>query len=220
MMPDTTRMAMVMTLPNQPSAWVSGVSRSVASCSILEMRPSSVRPPVLTTTAVAVPYVTSVPLKAMPVWSPRAASASTAEVDFSTGTDSPVRTASSMRRFLVCSRRRSAETLSPDASMTTSPGTSSDTGMVAVCPALRTVTFCGTISRSASIAWLARSSCTKPMMLLITTTAATTSPSVTLPNATARAEEPMSTQMSGLLICLQRMTRGLSPLTRSMTLGP
>jgi hypothetical protein len=44
---------------------------------------------------------------------------------FSAGTDSPVRAASSIRRLLLSSSRRSAGTLSPDASRTTSPGTSS-----------------------------------------------------------------------------------------------
>ena len=59
---DTAITPNVMYLPISPSFLVSGVSRSTALSSMSEMRPSSVRMPVPTTAAVAVPEVTRVPL--------------------------------------------------------------------------------------------------------------------------------------------------------------
>ena len=61
--------------------------------------------------------------------SPGKAFSATGEVDFSTGSDSPVKADSSMRRFLTSNRRRSAGTLSPDCKKTMSPSESSSAGM-------------------------------------------------------------------------------------------
>ncbi|MDT4837681.1 hypothetical protein FQZ97_714200 [compost metagenome] len=66
--------------------------------------------------------------------SPTVAFSATGPAVFSAGTDSPVRAASSVRRFFTSVRRRSAGTLSPDSSSTTSPGTSSSAGIIRVSP--------------------------------------------------------------------------------------
>ncbi len=160
------------------------------------------------------------PAKAIAVRSPIAASSATGRVDFSTGTDSPVSAASSIRSVFAPIRRRSAGTLSPEASSTTSPGTSSAAGTVVRRPSRITATFSGTMPRRASIARLARNSWRKPIRLLSTTTASTTRPSVTLPTATASSEAASRTQISGLLTCRQSIVRGPSPERRSRTFGP
>jgi hypothetical protein len=59
----------------------------------------------------------------MLVRSARGVSAGSGSVDFSTGTDSPVRADSSTWRLRDFTRRKSAGTLSPDDSSTISPGT-------------------------------------------------------------------------------------------------
>lgn len=78
------------------------------------------------------------PENAIPVPSPTVAFSGAAATDFSTGTDSPVRAASSLVRFLTSTRRRSAGTRSPDSSSTTSPGTSSSAGTRRTAPARTT----------------------------------------------------------------------------------
>ncbi len=107
-------------------------------------------------------------------------------------------------------RRISAGTLSPAASRTTSPGTSSTAGTMVFRPSRMTVAFCGTISERASIARPALNSWMNPIMAFITTTASTTRPSVILPKTTASVPEPSSTQIRGLLICRQRSCSTLS----------
>ena len=87
------------------------------------MRPKPVCMPVRTTTPRAVPSRTIVPINAHE----RSPSA-TASAVFSTGTASPVSTASSHSSSTVSSRRMSAGTMSPTASWSRSPGTSSVTG--------------------------------------------------------------------------------------------
>ena len=87
------------------------------------MRPISVFMPVATTSPSAWPAVTMVPLKAQPVRSPSGASAWDTPTDLSTATDSPVRMASCIRRWLDSINLRSAGTRSPASTNTTSPGT-------------------------------------------------------------------------------------------------
>src|SRR6516165_2931199 len=62
--------------------------------------------------------------------SPTVAFAGTASVPLSAGTDSPVSAASSVRRFLASTSRKSAGILSPDSRVTTSPGTSCSAGIM------------------------------------------------------------------------------------------
>ena len=71
--------------------------------------------------------------------SPIPASAASSTVkSFSTGTDSPVRAASSILRELASSKRRSAGTTSPASRATISPGTNSLESISAMCPSRRT----------------------------------------------------------------------------------
>src|SRR5215212_1195835 len=137
-----------------------------------------------------------------------------------TGNDSPVRAASSICRPLTSTRRASAGTLSPEASATTSPGTISPEETEVHEPSLRTTTSSGTISIRASMARLARYSCTYPMTALSTTTAKTTMESAPLPRSTARVREPRSTYISGSFIWRQRILRAPPREPRARTLGP
>jgi hypothetical protein len=92
-----------------------------------------------------------------------------------TGTLSPVSADSSTSSCTASSRRPSAGMRSPASTATTSPGTSSSVGTVRSSPSRRTRALVTTIDRSASSDASARDSMTKPMMLLRTTTASTTS---------------------------------------------
>ena len=90
---------------------------------------------------------------------------------FSTGTDSPVKAASSIFNEATSIKRRSAGTTSPASSITISPGTRSVDFTELVCPSRKTFAFGVDISRSASIACSALDSCTTPITALIITTA-------------------------------------------------
>ncbi|GEM_PF-4926493 len=106
--------------------------------------------------------------------SPKAASAATAVSSLSQGTDSPVSTASSARRLRAVRMRRSAGTLSPDARMTMSPGTSWSAATSWRSPPRSTVAWCESMWRIASSADSALPSCKKPMIAL----------TITAPNST------------------------------------
>lgn len=71
----------------------------------------------------AVPWVTSVQDQSIERQSPRAASAATGSVSFSTGTDAPVRIASCAASPRASTTRQSAGTLLPASSSRMSPGT-------------------------------------------------------------------------------------------------
>ena len=86
-----------------------------------------------------------------PIW----AFTSTVSSILSTGTDSPVRGASSTRRFLTSQRRMSAGILSPDCSRTTSPGTSSSAGIIRVFPSRRAMASAESMLRIESRAFSA-----------------------------------------------------------------
>ena len=90
---------------------------------------------------------------------------------FSTGTDSPVKAASSIFNELASKRRKSAGTTSPASNRTISPGTNSSLLIVTVWPLRKTLAFGVDISLSASIACSAFASWTTPMIALIMTTA-------------------------------------------------
>jgi hypothetical protein len=110
----------------------------------------------------------------MPCRSPTGASSATGRTDFSTGTDSPVSTASSMRRDRTSISRRSAGTLSPDCKSTTSPGTSCSAGTVMRRPSRSTAAEGDNRFRTASSAASALPSWMKPIRALSTTTATMT----------------------------------------------
>ncbi len=119
--------------------------------------PNSVETPVAMTTPRPRPYVAAVPAYAMFFRSPTGKSgSSSALVCFSTATDSPVRAASSIFRLTASMSRKSAGTLSPAESSTTSPGTSSRAGISFSTPSRRTLAVGAAMSRSASMARSAR----------------------------------------------------------------
>lgn len=100
--------------------------------------PNSVWAPVVTTIPRALPAFTTVPISAHPDSSASGVAASTASVDLSTGSDSPVRTDSSQPRPVTSSSRMSAGTTSPNRRSTTSPGTKAVTSTVTGCPSRMT----------------------------------------------------------------------------------
>ena len=122
------------------------------------IRPISVWAPVATTTPRPVPAAINVPLNAIEVRSPKEASFVTGAVAFSTAIDSPVNIASCTRRPLAASNRRSAGTLSPASSRTTSPGTNSAASMLIREPPRNTEACGASIDRIADIASSARPS--------------------------------------------------------------
>jgi len=85
--------------------------------------------------------------------------ASSVWADFSTEVDSPVNAASATCRSRVNTMRKSAGTLSPEASNTRSPGTSSGEGTRWVFPARMTVVSITRLRDSASMARSALASC-------------------------------------------------------------
>lgn len=129
------------------------------------MWPNTAWRPVSTTSAVAVPLTTAVPISARLAMSPAASPLAPSAANFSTGMDSPVSAAWFTNRSLAVSRRTSAGTRSPAARWMTSPGTSSAIGMSLVCacaPAAgrrRTAMTVCTIARSAAAALPERLSC-------------------------------------------------------------
>ena len=115
--------------------------------------PTSVLIPVFTTTPLPRPYVTLLFEKAMFTRSPMPISpAGKIPISFSTGTDSPVKAASSIFNEAASNNRISAGTTSPASSITISPGTNSSLLIVNVCPSLKTVAFGVDICFNASIA--------------------------------------------------------------------
>ncbi len=110
-------------------------------------------------------------------------SAGSGSARFSTGSDSPVSAASATRSSRTSSSRRSAGTLSPEASRTTSPGTSSRASMRWRCPPRSTVASVVSARASASSAPSALLSWTKPITALRKITPKITDASVYAPTA-------------------------------------
>ncbi len=108
-------------------------------------RPSSVAGPVTSTTAVPSPLTTDVPRYTAPV-------RSAASTCFSLGRDSPVRSASFMKRSRAAIRRASAGTRSPAFRRITSPTTTSRTGISRSRPSRTTVASWATCRLSPSAA--------------------------------------------------------------------
>ena len=152
--------------------------------------------------------------------SPSGESGSTAAERFATGRDSPVRAASSTSRFLTRIKRRSAGTLSPLCNVTISPGANPSADTAMDCPFLRAVAASGIMAASASIAFPARYSWTKPMIALMITAPNTTAASVGFLSATAKAPAASSSHPIGLLIWRQNMSQGFMPPVRARVLAP
>lgn len=125
----------------------------------------------------------------MPWRSPSGASPATGASFLSLGTDSPVSTASSARRLLAETMRRSAGTLSPEASSTMSPGTSCAAATSCRSPPRSTVACGESMRRMASSADSALPSCTKPMRALMTTAPSSTPVSIQCPSPAVTAAD-------------------------------
>ena len=103
-----------------PKAKLLGPSASVIDCA---MPPNTACAPVCTTTAVAVPLATCVPMNAMLRKASVSVPGASTSGYFSTGRDSPVRADSLTKKSRADSTRTSAGTRSPADRCTTSPGT-------------------------------------------------------------------------------------------------
>ena len=137
--------------------------------------PISVSMPVAVMTTLPLPYTTALPMYTMLVLSPSGTSfapsaIARAPVCLVTGTDSPVRAASSTFMDASSMMRPSAGTLSPASSMTTSPTTSSLLSTLTICPSLSTFDLAAVICFKASMASSALFSCTTPSTELSMTT--------------------------------------------------
>ena len=146
---------------------VSGVLTSCRSCSIPEMRPTSVAIPVAVTTNSPVPRVMLVFMYTMSVRSPSGVSApATASVDLVTGRLSPVSADSATSSLAAFSSRPSAGTMSPASIATTSPGTSLSAGISASRPSRLTLALMITIFCRAATAAAALPSWCRPRTAL------------------------------------------------------
>ena len=134
-----------------------------------------------------------VPENAMLSRSPTVAFSETGSVVLSAGTDSPVSAASSVRRFLTSASRRSAGTLSPDSSSTTSPGTSCSAGSMRVAPPRRVRASADSMLRIESSAFSARPSWMNPSSPLMTTTPRMIAASIHRPSIILVKPAPSST---------------------------
>ena len=110
-------------------------------CRCAAVLPKNVRIPVNTTTPVAEPDATEVPMKAMfPRYCGSGLSASSGAMCFGSGTLSPVSELSSTEQEFTCSSLMSAGTMSPTPRWTMSPGTSDSLSVSRTVPARSTVT--------------------------------------------------------------------------------
>jgi len=110
--------------------------------------------------------------------SARGVVAGSGPTSFSTGTDSPVSAASAIRRSRHRTSRRSAGTLSPDCSSTTSPGTIPVESMRVLRPPRITVASVTSVLPRDSIALRALPSWKKPTTALTSTTPRITTASI------------------------------------------
>ncbi len=192
------------------------------------MRPSSVDDPVATTMATPLPREMVLPEYTMLLLSPRTLRSATAEPwSFFTGTDSPVRDASSVSRLAEPINRPSAETLSPVERTITSPATSSRDGTSTSRPPRRTVTLGEASSCSASSVFSALYSCVYPNMVFRATmnrmTPALIISSVDesmMPTPADTAAAMMRMKTRGSLSCLRRIWRRDTFLFPISSLGP
>jgi hypothetical protein len=126
-----------------------------------------------------------------------------------TAVDSPVSAASMACRSLARNSRRSAGTLSPAASRTTSPGTSSVDDRRCLQPPRRTVTSLMTERASAASALSARPSWMKPITALTRVTPKITDASTHSPRMAVTSPARTSTSTSGCTNC--RAKRSIGP---------
>ena len=158
--------------------------------------------PVATTTPVARPYVTMAEVYAILLRSPRGQSSGRiSSASFSEGTDSPVKEASCTFKLAESIRRKSAGTISPSPSITTSPTTNSLAGITLSSPWRKTRAVGALILRRASREDCAFFSCTIPMTALTITIIKITAASVHSCKTAEKAAAPMRISTIGSMIC-------------------
>ena len=185
----------------------SGVGRT-RPLTIAAMRPSALEAPVRTTSPRPRPRVTMVP------------DSSSSPASLATGTDSPVIAASSTMTLAASVRSRSPGTTSPASSLTTSPGTSSIAGSSTSLPSRHACAEGAAIRDNASTARWARTSCTTPMVVLRTTTAAMITASARSPIATTRTRAAQSSMIMGSRSWCATRPRTVGPGSSGSSLRP
>ena len=166
--------------------------------------PNSVVLPVPTTSAVAVPLTTWVPIQSALDRCPRGVSAGSTAAAFSTGNVSPVSMASSTNRSLDSRTSPSPGTTSPAFRMTISPGTISSTGISLELPSRRTAALIRTMESSLSTAFDAPRSCQNPSKPLMTTMNIMTPASTRSPRSNDNPVATNRMRMIGFPNCLSR----------------
>ena len=188
--------------------WVFFSPTEVVSSAI---SPNAVARPVAITAPSAWPPTTAVPMNSF---------ASGSACDFDTGRLSPVSALSSTRSSTEWVSARSAGTLSPADSSTTSPGTISRVSIIRSWPSRSTRAWCASIERSASSAFSARHSWTKPSTPLRITTRPMAMASITSPSAAAMPAATIRMTTSSPVNCRSRMTGQDVALASPSVLGP
>ena len=140
--------------------------------------------------------------------SPSGASLAAGSLAFSLARDSPVSAASSIFRLRVSSRRRSAGTLSPEASRTMSPGISPDASISLRWPSRSTVALLESMRLMLSSAASARPSWMKPMIALTSTAAAMTPVSTQCPSSAVISDAPSIRYSRTLWNCSRKRSSG------------
>ena len=192
-------------------------------CSVSDsaMPPRYVSRPVATTRASAEPLSTLVPRKAMSVSSigdrpggPRSVS------NFSIGSDSPVSEPWITNRSLAETTRTSAGIMSPAASLTTSPGTSCETGVSWSWPSRRTVAVTEIIALSLVAALSAFASWISFRPTPIAIMSDITLPARTSPVAKEIVASTASSSTSGFMTACHTNSAMLLRASPATTLGP
>ncbi len=156
--------------------------------------PTTVRAPVATTRPRARPRTTVDPACARSARSSSGGSGPGRDATpFATGTDSPVRSASSTSSPCASMSCRSAGTRWPLSSATTSPGTSCSASISTVMPSRSTVARTRSSRCRLRLCCSARHSCQAPSAELMTRTTPMKAASVASPSASATAAAAMST---------------------------
>ncbi len=196
-MPTIKRQQKTSQRPNWAKRFCKGVPPSSTSWIKPAICPISVAMPVPTTSPAPLPRVTTVPIKAIFRRSPKGVFGEhTTSAHLDTGSDSPVKTASSTSRRSASPIRTSAGIISPVLSSTTSPGTSSAAGMTLSIPSRFTVVSWAVSFFSFSRDFSARYSCKKPKPAFIITMAKM---------VTASANSPKKTEIKAAAIKTRTM---------------
>ena len=177
--------------------------------------------PVVTTTAVAVPLSTLVPMKHMFLSSVgELAVVVSGSWNFSIGSDSPVRLPWLTKRSLQDRIRTSPGIMSPAANWIMSPGTRSRTESPWLCRPESTVAVTWIMAFSFAAAAPARASCQKRSPTLSATIMAITVPARASPVANETPERIVSRITSGLRAIFRRRTGQPCGFSCATSLGP